>query len=200
MDWPYFDDMDAVLGTQHATEPPITIDTTVEHLHNAPAEPEDDGEETKDQLLESSSPTKKGAKGKSPLKQMAKLKKRARDEMFDAAIEKVTTTQLASDETFLAIEEKRLKMEEQVMQLQITLAFMSRFMLQYGQPLYPPMPPFQAVPPRSASPDEDDPSHPSKDNCIHYFCCYIIFILYSYINNSVLFTMILKIYASLYIS
>ena len=25
-DWPYFDDMDAVLGTRHATEPPITID------------------------------------------------------------------------------------------------------------------------------------------------------------------------------
>ena len=99
MDWPYFDDMDAVLGSRHATEPPFTIDTTVEHLHNAPAEPEDnDGEETKDQLLESSSPTKKGAKGKSPLKQMANLMKRAREEMFDAAIKKVTTTQLASDE------------------------------------------------------------------------------------------------------
>ena len=56
-DWPYFDDMDAVFGTWHATEPPITIDTTVECLDNAPGEPEDnDGkEETKDQSLESSS-------------------------------------------------------------------------------------------------------------------------------------------------
>ena len=49
--------------------------------------------------------------------------------MFDAAIGKVTTAQLASDEKFLAIEEKRLKMEEQMMgQLQSTLAFMSGFM------------------------------------------------------------------------
>ena len=73
-DWPYFDDMDAVLGTRHATEPPITIDTTVERLDNASGEPEDnDGEEeTKDQSLESSSPLKKKAKGKSPLKKMAK--------------------------------------------------------------------------------------------------------------------------------
>ena len=136
----YFEDMDAVLGTRHATEPPITIDTTVERLDNAPAEPEDnDGEEeTKDQSLESSSPSKKEAKGKSPLKKIAKLKKRAREEMFDAAIEKVTTAQLASNEKFLAIEEKRLKMEEQMMgQLQSTLAFMSRFMPQFGQPLYP---------------------------------------------------------------
>ena len=31
------------------------------------------------------------------LKKMAKLKKRAREEMFDAAIEKVTTVQQASD-------------------------------------------------------------------------------------------------------
>ena len=81
-------------------------------------------------------------------------------------------------------------MEEQMMgQLESTLAFMSGFMLQFGQPLNPPMPPFQAMPPHSASPDKDDPSHPSKDNWqwTHFFCCYIIFILYSYIKNSVLF-------------
>ena len=49
--------------------------------------------------------------------------------MFDAAIEKVTAVQQASDETFLGIAEKRLKMEEQRMgQLQTTLAFMSGLM------------------------------------------------------------------------
>ena len=58
-----FDDMDAVLGTWHVTEPPITIDTPVERLDNAPGEPEDNDEEgTKDQSLESSSPSKE-AKG-----------------------------------------------------------------------------------------------------------------------------------------
>ena len=40
-----FDDMDAVLGTWHVTEPPITIDTPVERLDNAPGEPEDNDEE-----------------------------------------------------------------------------------------------------------------------------------------------------------
>ena len=112
-EWPYFDDMDAVLDTRHAIEPPINIDTTVECLDNTPDEPEDDGkEETKDQLL-----------GKSPLKKMATLKERTREEMFNAAIEKVTTAHQASDEKFLAIEEKRLKMEEKIMgQLQSTLA------------------------------------------------------------------------------
>jgi len=65
--------MNAVLGTRHETEPPITTDTTVERLDNAPGEPEDnDGEEeTKDQSLESSTPSKKESKGKSPLKKMA---------------------------------------------------------------------------------------------------------------------------------
>ena len=122
-----FDDMDAVLGTWHATEPPITIDTTVECLDNA--EPEDNDEEgTKDQSLESSSPSKE-AKGKSPWKNMAKLKKREREEMFDAAIEKVTTAQQPSDKKFLAIDEKS------------TLAFMSGFMPQFCQPFYPSMPP-----------------------------------------------------------
>ena len=66
--------MDAVLGTRHDTEPPITIDTIVECLDNAPGEPEDnDGEEeTKDQSLESFTPSKKESKGKSPLQKMAK--------------------------------------------------------------------------------------------------------------------------------
>ena len=60
---------------------------------------------------------------------MAKLKKRAREEMFDAAIKKVTTAQQPSDKKFLAIEEKS------------TLAFMSGFIPQFCQPFYPSMPP-----------------------------------------------------------
>ena len=158
--------MDAVLDNQHITEPPITIDITVERLDNAGEAGANDGEEeTKDLLLELSSPSKKEAKGKSPLKKMAKLKKKVREEMLDTAIEKVTTAQQASNETLLASEEKSLKMEKQMMgQLQSTLAFMSGFMPRFGQPLYPSMPPFQAMPPCSASPDKDNPSHPRKDN------------------------------------
>ena len=52
----------SALGMQQSHQLQLT---TVEHLDNAPAEPE---EETKDQSLESSSPSKKEAKGKSPLK------------------------------------------------------------------------------------------------------------------------------------
>ena len=51
--------------------------------------------------------------------------------MFNAAIEKVKAAKQASDEKVLAIEEKRLIMEEQLMgQLQTTLALMSGFMPQ----------------------------------------------------------------------
>lgn len=44
-DWPFFDDMDAVLGTRHATEPPITIDTTTVQKDDTPDKPEVDGKE-----------------------------------------------------------------------------------------------------------------------------------------------------------
>ena len=57
---------------------------------------------TNDKLESSlSSPTKKEAKGRSPLKKMAKSKKGACGEMF----EKITAAQQASDERFPAIEE-----------------------------------------------------------------------------------------------
>ena len=38
-DWRIFDKMDAVLGTRYATEPPITIDTSIEHQDDTPKEP-----------------------------------------------------------------------------------------------------------------------------------------------------------------
>ena len=61
--------------------------------------------------------------------------------MFDAAIEKVTAAQQASDEKVLGIAEKRLKVEEQRMgQRQTTLAFMSGLMPQYSQPFPCPHP------------------------------------------------------------
>ena len=53
-----------------------------------------------------SSPSKKEAKCKSPLKKVAKLKKRAYGELLDAAIEKVTAAQHASDVNFLKLKRK----------------------------------------------------------------------------------------------
>ena len=107
----------------------------------------------------------KEAKGKSPLKKMAKEKKRAWGELFDAAIEKVTSAQHASDQKFLEIEEKRLKMEEKMMgQLQSTLALMSGMLPQvgaYSQPYYPPIPPLHNFPPPS---DHEDQGNARKDN------------------------------------
>ena len=82
-DWPFFDAMDTVLGIRHATEPPITIDTTASvHQKESHKEPEgydEDKEASEDQLADKpsssqSSPSMKEAKGKSPLKKMAKLK------------------------------------------------------------------------------------------------------------------------------
>lgn len=48
-----------------------------------------------------SSPTKKKAKGNSPLKKMFKLKERVQGELFDAAIETVATAQHAVMKHFL---------------------------------------------------------------------------------------------------
>ena len=99
---------------------------------------------------------KKEAKGNSPLKKMAKLEKRAQGRMFHAAIEKLTAAQQASDERLLAIEEKRLKIEEQMMgQVQSTVALISEFMPQYSQLFYTPILPLQAMPPSSGSQSKD---------------------------------------------
>jgi len=57
---------------------------------------------------------------------------------------------------FLAIEEKRLKMEEQMMgELQCTVALVSGFIPQYSQLFYTAIPPLQAMPPSSGSQSKD---------------------------------------------
>ena len=98
----------------------LALDMQQSHQLQQEPEGDEDKEASEDQSADKpsssqSSPSMKEAKGKSPLKKMAKLKKRAQGELFNAAIEKVTSAQHASDQKFLEIEEKRLKMEEKMM-------------------------------------------------------------------------------------
>lgn len=79
-DWPFFDEMDAVLGTRHATEPPVVIDTStaVQEESEEPAadkEKEASKEDSADEPGPSQSSPRKEPKGKSPLKKIAKSKK-----------------------------------------------------------------------------------------------------------------------------
>ena len=143
--WRFYDCMNEVLGDRPATRPPVLIDTLesdseevstvdggagnedvidVEGVKVAEDNTEQDGDTAKTGEKLDDSDVKMKQVEKKPVVKRDKQnnRRRTREDKFEKAmdiiIEKVTTAQKDSDEMFTKLEEKRMKLDEQLMEME----------------------------------------------------------------------------------
>lgn len=131
--WEFFDDMDNILGDRPSTVPPVVLDSLdideTEHQdleessQNPDTEVDKDLTEPKESDGETEEPADKGETSSNTSMTSSKTpifnKKRKRSRQESAAtelLEKVLAIQSKSDERMIDLEEKRMKMEERLME------------------------------------------------------------------------------------
>ena len=162
--WPFYEKMDEVLGSRHSVQPPVTIDTSGGTRGNQQSDEGDSRDvdlqgfvdedvnttpTTTDNPTTPASTTSVSVPGPSPRvpskrKSPKKAKCPKKIDVMDRALIKMAKIQEESDDRFLALEEKRMKMEEKMLSaLQGSLNLMQQALLPmtsmpYGGGYFPP--------------------------------------------------------------
>ena len=150
-EWPFFEVMDAVLGHKPATSPGVIIDSLAD-CENSPVDHDDEFEDkslftqqsedtTSTQTVGSDSAESSKVKPSStpiPKVERHKKKKHSKTEKFevlmDGMVKQLVEAQGKSEERFMELEEKRMRMEERLLEKEIEMQRESRnFQLQMMQ-------------------------------------------------------------------
>ena len=119
--WEFFEDMDRILGDRPSTEPPLVHDSLAdevimpEQTSSDVEEEERDADETSSTTTTSSAATTATSSAKMPMMSRRKRPKR-RDSVVSDLLEQMITIQTKSEERMIDLEEKRMKMEERMLE------------------------------------------------------------------------------------